>query len=59
MDMEKNGVHGGNVKIIVEEFYLPLKVKQYFGGICSLHLQGRRISQARNQYEGGSKQRWR
>jgi hypothetical protein len=29
----------------------PLKVNRYFGGTCSLHLQGQRISQARNQRE--------
>jgi hypothetical protein len=29
----------------------PLKIKQRFGGTCCLHLQGRRISQARIQYE--------
>jgi hypothetical protein len=27
----------------------PLKVNRHFGGTCRLHLQGRRISQARNQ----------
>jgi hypothetical protein len=27
-----------------------LKVKWCFGGTCCLHLQGRRISQARNQH---------
>jgi hypothetical protein len=32
----------------------PLKTNRRFG-ICRLHLQGRRISQARNQYEAGSK----
>jgi hypothetical protein len=32
----------------------PLKVNQRFGGTYHLHLQGRRISQARNQY----KSRW-
>jgi hypothetical protein len=31
----------------------PLKVNIYFGGTCSLHLQGRRISQARNKLEEG------
>jgi hypothetical protein len=29
----------------------PLKVIRRFGGTCRLHLQGRRISQARNQRE--------
>jgi hypothetical protein len=33
-----------------------LKDKQCFGGTCPLHLQGQRISQARNQCEAGSKQ---
>jgi hypothetical protein len=35
-----------------EEFYLL----GYFGGTCHLHLQGRRISQARNEHTAGSKQ---
>jgi hypothetical protein len=30
----------------------PLKFNRHFGGTCRLHLQGRRISQARNQREG-------
>jgi hypothetical protein len=30
--------------------FSPLKINRRFGGICSLHLQGRRIIQARNQY---------
>jgi hypothetical protein len=34
----------------------PLKVGRRFGGTCRLHHQGRRISQARNQHEAGSKQ---
>jgi hypothetical protein len=34
----------------------PLKVNRRFGGICRLHLQGRRISHARKRYEAGSKQ---
>jgi hypothetical protein len=34
----------------------PLKVYQRFKGTCHLSLQGRRISQARNQHEAGSKQ---
>jgi hypothetical protein len=33
----------------------PLKVSQHFGGICRLHLQGRRINQARNHHETGSR----
>jgi hypothetical protein len=32
-----------------------LEVSQHLGGICRLHLQGRRISQARNQREADSK----
>jgi hypothetical protein len=32
-----------------------LKVHWLFGGTCRLHLQGQRISQARNQHEAGSK----
>jgi hypothetical protein len=31
----------------------PLKVIRRFGGICSLHLKGRRISRERNQRENG------
>jgi hypothetical protein len=31
----------------------PLKVNQSSGGTCRLHLQGRRICQARNQHETG------
>jgi hypothetical protein len=34
----------------------PLKIKWCFGGICRLHLQDWRLSQARNQHEAGSKQ---
>jgi hypothetical protein len=34
----------------------PLKVNQRCGGTCCLHLQGRRISQAKKQREAGSKQ---
>jgi hypothetical protein len=34
-----------------------LKPSRGFGGILRLLLQGRRISQARNQYEAGNKQR--
>jgi hypothetical protein len=34
----------------------PLKVNLRFGGACRLHLQGRRISQARNQHKVGNKQ---
>jgi hypothetical protein len=33
----------------------PLKVVGRFGGTCRLHLQDRRISQARNQREAGRK----
>jgi hypothetical protein len=29
----------------------PLKVNRHFGGIVRLHLQGRRVSEARNQRE--------
>jgi hypothetical protein len=31
--------------------FSPLRVNGSFGGKCHFHLQGRRISQARNQYE--------
>jgi hypothetical protein len=34
----------------------PFKVNRHFGGIYRLYLQGRIISQARNQCEAGSKQ---
>jgi hypothetical protein len=34
----------------------PLEFNLRFEGICRLHLLGRRISQARNQLEAGSKQ---
>jgi hypothetical protein len=34
----------------------PLKVNWRFGGACDLHLQGRRIRQARNQCEAHNKQ---
>jgi hypothetical protein len=34
----------------------PLKVSWCFRGTCCFHLQGQRISQARNQHEAGSKQ---
>jgi hypothetical protein len=33
-----------------------MKPDRCFGGICSLHLQDRSISQARNRHDGGSKQ---
>jgi hypothetical protein len=33
--------------------YTPLKIKRLFGGICRLHVQGRTISQGRNQHETG------
>jgi hypothetical protein len=36
-----------------------LKVSRSFGATCRLHLQFRRISQARNKYEAGGKQSWR
>jgi hypothetical protein len=36
--------------------YSPLNIEGYFGRICRLHLRGRRISQARNQYEASNKQ---
>jgi hypothetical protein len=40
--------------------YVLLKVKERFGGTYRLNLLGRRVSQARNQHEEGSKQtsRW-
>jgi hypothetical protein len=34
----------------------PLKVNRRFGGTYRLHLQGPRISQARNQREAGGEQ---
>jgi hypothetical protein len=33
-----------------------LKVIRLFGGACSLHLQGGRVKEARNQREAGGKQ---
>jgi hypothetical protein len=37
----------------------PLEVNRRFGGILRFHLQGRILSQARNQHKVGSKQeRW-
>jgi hypothetical protein len=36
--------------------YSPLKVNRRLGGTCRLHLQGRRINQARNKREADSKQ---
>jgi hypothetical protein len=33
----------------------PLKVNQHFRRACRLHLQGRRVSQARNQRESRSR----
>jgi hypothetical protein len=33
----------------------PLKVNRCFGETCLLHLQGWRISQARNQHKAGSR----
>jgi hypothetical protein len=35
---------------------IPLEVNQLFGETCRLHLQGLRISQARNHHKTGSKQ---
>jgi hypothetical protein len=35
----------------------PVKVNRRFGGIYHLHLEGRRISQARNWHVAGSQQR--
>jgi hypothetical protein len=35
----------------------PLKVSRHFGRTCQLHLQGRRINQARHHHEAGNKQR--
>jgi hypothetical protein len=40
-------------------FCSPLKVNRRFGGTCRLHLQSRRISQARIEHEAGSKYSWR
>jgi hypothetical protein len=34
----------------------PLKTNRRFWGTCRLQLQDRRVSQARNQHEAGSKQ---
>jgi hypothetical protein len=34
----------------------PVKVNRRFGGIYPLHLQDRRVSQARNRHETGIKQ---
>jgi hypothetical protein len=34
----------------------PLQLNRRFEGTCRLHLQGRKISQGRNQYEAVSKQ---
>jgi hypothetical protein len=34
----------------------PVKATRSFGGTYRLHLQGRRISQAKKQHEAGSKQ---
>jgi hypothetical protein len=36
--------------------YTPLKVNRRFGETCRFHLQGRSISQARNQHEAAGKQ---
>jgi hypothetical protein len=35
----------------------PFKVNPCFGGICHVHIQDRRICQARNEHEAGSKKR--
>jgi hypothetical protein len=47
---------------IVEVFcvvspYSPLKVNRSFGGTSHFHLQGRRIRQAKNRHEAGSKEK--
>jgi hypothetical protein len=34
----------------------PMKVDRRFGGIYSLHLQGRRVSQVRNHHDAGNRQ---
>jgi hypothetical protein len=39
-------------------FCSPLKIDPCFGGTCRLRLQGRIISQARNQHETGRKNRF-
>jgi hypothetical protein len=36
--------------------YSPLKIKWHFSQTCHLHLQGWRVSQARNKHEAGNKQ---
>jgi hypothetical protein len=36
--------------------YSPLKVIRRFGGTCSVHLQSRKMSKARNQHEAVSKE---
>jgi hypothetical protein len=36
----------------------PFKVNRHFGGTCCLHLHGRRKSQARNQREASTTQRY-
>jgi hypothetical protein len=33
----------------------PLKVNRHYVGACCLHLQGKKVGQARNQHEAGSK----
>jgi hypothetical protein len=47
------GSHSNSYKKFL---YCPVKVNWQFGGMCNLHLQGWRISQARHQHEAGSKQ---
>jgi hypothetical protein len=49
-------------RFVFEEYYLlgynaasSVKFNGRLGGTCRLHLQGRRISQARNQSEAGNK----
>jgi hypothetical protein len=37
---------------------IPSKVNIHFAGTYHLHLQGRRLSQARNQHKSGSKQNY-
>jgi hypothetical protein len=53
------GYHSGGMKSSI--FWdttqcSPLKVKRRFREICRLHLQGKRISQARNQHDAGNRQ---
>jgi hypothetical protein len=48
--------HCGGYKEFCLKGYNSVKVNQHFGGTCYFHLQGRRISQARNQHEAVSTQ---